>query len=156
MNTGKHQAMANCRQLKVVASAVCAMLLALIRSSFSALKETENAAQALGLKLEYLDMQKADDAESVFNAVGKTQTQALLVLQNPIAGIHRARIVQLAAKRRFPVMYHRRDFVEVGGLMFYGADAIDLHKRAATYVDKILKGASPQSFQWSNRPSSSS
>jgi putative ABC transport system substrate-binding protein len=67
-----------------------------------ALKETENAAQALGLKLEYLDMQKADDAESVFNAVGKTQSQALLVLQNPIAGIHEHESYSLRQNVDFP------------------------------------------------------
>ena len=108
-----------------------------------ALNETQTAAQALGLKLDFLEMQNANDIEQVFIASAKARSQALLTLQNPLSGIHEKRIVDLAAKYRLPAMYHRRELVEAGGLMFYGTDAIDLHRRAATYVDKILKGAKP-------------
>jgi putative tryptophan/tyrosine transport system substrate-binding protein len=108
-----------------------------------ALNETQDAAQALGLKLEFLEMQNAKDVEHVFKAAAKARSQALLTLQNPLSGIHEKKIVELAAKYQLPAMYHRREFVEAGGLMFYGTDAIDLHRRAATYVDKVLKGAKP-------------
>ncbi len=108
-----------------------------------ALNETQDAAQALGLKLEFLEMQNAKDVEHVFKAAAKARSQALLTLQNPLSGIHEKEIVELAAKYQLPAMYHRREFVEAGGLMFYGTDAIDLHRRTAIFVDKILKGARP-------------
>jgi putative tryptophan/tyrosine transport system substrate-binding protein len=109
----------------------------------SALNETQNAARALGLKLEFLEMQNLKDVEDVFRAASKVGSQALLTLQNPLSGIHEKRIVEFAAKYRLPAMYHRRELVDAGGLMFYGTDSIDLHRRAATFVDKILKGAKP-------------
>lgn len=108
-----------------------------------ALNETQTAAQALGLKLDFLEMQNANDIEQVFVASAKARSQALLTLQNPLTSLHEKRIVDLAAKYRLPAMYHRRELVEAGGLMFYGTDSTDLHRRAATYVDKILKGAKP-------------
>jgi putative ABC transport system substrate-binding protein len=108
-----------------------------------ALKEAQDAAQALGLKLEFLEMQNASDVEHAFNTAAKARSEALLTLQNPLTGIYEKKIVELAAKYRLPAMYHRRELVESGGLMFYGTAAADLHRRAATYVDKILKGASP-------------
>jgi putative ABC transport system substrate-binding protein len=113
------------------------------RANAQVLKDTQNAAQALRLKLEYHDMQRAEDAESAFKAAAKAGARALLVLQNPVARIYGDRVVQLAVKYRLPAMYNRSDFVEGGGLMFYGADGVHLHRRAATYVDKILKGAKP-------------
>ncbi len=88
-------------------------------------------------------MQNAKDVEHVFKAAAKARSQALLTLQNPLSGIHEKKIVELAAKYQLPAMYHRREFVEAGGLMFYGTDAIDLHRRTAIFVDKILKGARP-------------
>jgi putative ABC transport system substrate-binding protein len=109
-----------------------------------ALTETQNAAQALGLKLEFLEMQSATDIENAFNAAAKAaRSEAILTLQNPLSGIYEKRIVELAAKYRLPAMYHRRELVESGGLLFYGTDSAELHRRAATYVDKILKGAKP-------------
>ena len=67
----------------------------------------------------------------------------MLTLNSAILGSQRAQIVELAEKNRLPVMYHQSDFVEVGGLMFYGVNVPDLSRRAASYVDKILKGAKP-------------
>jgi putative ABC transport system substrate-binding protein len=105
-----------------------------------ALSETQNAAYALGLKLEFLEMQNAADIEHAFKAAAKARSEAILTLQNSVSSIYEKRIVELAAKYRLPAMYHRRELVESGGLLFYGTDAADLHRRAATHVDKILKG----------------
>ena len=107
------------------------------------LKETELAAGAFGVKLQYLDVLGPRDIESVFGAASNGRADAVLVLASPILNSRRTQVVELAVKRRFPAVYDRREFVEDGGLMSYGVSVVDLDRRVATYVDKILKGAKP-------------
>jgi putative ABC transport system substrate-binding protein len=108
------------------------------------LKETELVAGAFGVKLQYLDILVPKDIESAFRAAGKGQTDAVLVMvPSSIASSHRKQIVELAVKSRLPATYPQSQYVEVGGLMSYGVSIVDLNRRAATYVDKILKGRKP-------------
>ena len=107
------------------------------------LREIELAAGALKVKLQYLDVLSPKDIENVFRAATKGRADAFLVLQNPVANTQRIQIIDLAVKNRLPAIYYREEFVEAGGLMIYGASGTDLFRRAATYVDKILKGAKP-------------
>jgi ABC-type uncharacterized transport system substrate-binding protein len=107
------------------------------------LKETELAAGAFGVKLQYLDVLGPRDIESVFGAASNGRADAVLVLASPILNSRRTQVVELAVKRRLPAVYDRREFVEDGGLMSYGVSVVDLDRRVATYVDKILKGAKP-------------
>jgi len=107
------------------------------------LKEIEPAAKAFAMQLQFLDALHAKDLETAFQAASKGRAQGVLTLNSAILGSQRAQIVELAEKERLPVMYHQSDFVEAGGLMFYGVNVPDLSRRAATYVDKILKGAKP-------------
>jgi putative tryptophan/tyrosine transport system substrate-binding protein len=107
------------------------------------LKEMEPAAAAFAVKLQYLDIANPKDIESVFRAAGKGRADGLLVLQSPVFNSQRAQIADLALKSRLPATYPRREFVEDGGLMSYGVSISDLDRRAATYVDKILKGTKP-------------
>jgi putative tryptophan/tyrosine transport system substrate-binding protein len=104
-----------------------------------ALKEMELAAGALAVKLQYLDIEDPKDIETAFRAASKGRADALLVLQSPVFNSQRAQIANLAQKSRLPAAYPRREFVEDGGLMSYGASISDLDRRAATYVEKILK-----------------
>jgi len=108
-----------------------------------ALKELELAAGALKVQLQYLDVLSPKDIETSFQSAGKQQAGAVVVLAGPVMAPHRIEVVNLAAKNRLPAMYYRSDYVEAGGLMTYGVNFDDLHRRAATYVDKILKGRSP-------------
>jgi len=107
------------------------------------LKETELAAGALKVQLQYLDVQDHKDIETTFQAAIKGRAEAVLVLQNPVLTSHRKQLVDLTVKGRFPAIYDRGEFVEEGGLMTYAVSSTDLFRRAATYVDKILKGAKP-------------
>jgi putative ABC transport system substrate-binding protein len=107
------------------------------------LKEIEPAAKAFKMQLQFLDVKHANDIETAFRAASEGRAQGVLTLTSGILGSQRAQIVELAAKKRLPVMYHQSEFVEAGGLMFYGVNVPDLSRRAATYVDKILKGAKP-------------
>jgi len=107
------------------------------------LKEIEPAAKAFKMQLQFLDVKHAKDIETAFQAASKGRAQGVLTLNSAILGSQRAQIAELAVKNRLPVMYHQGDFVEAGGLMFYGVNVPDLNRRAATYVDKILKGAKP-------------
>ena len=107
------------------------------------LKELELAAGAFAVKVQYLDIPNPQDIETAFRAAGKERADALLVLQSPVFNAQRAQIADLALKSRLPTTYPRREFVEDGGLMSYGASISDLDRRAATYVDKILKGTKP-------------
>ncbi|HEU4343672.1 MAG TPA: ABC transporter substrate-binding protein [Candidatus Binatia bacterium] len=108
-----------------------------------ALRETELAAGAFGVKLQYLDVQNPNDIESAFRAASERRADAVLVLPNPVIVSHRAQVADQAVKSRLPAIYFQTEFVENGGLMFYGPNLLDLFRRAAVYVDKILKGTKP-------------
>jgi putative tryptophan/tyrosine transport system substrate-binding protein len=107
------------------------------------MRETEVAARALGVQLQPLDVRNPDDFDRVFRAATKDRADALIALDDPFLFTHRTRIVKLATKSRLPAIYGFREFVETGGLMSYAANLSDMYRRAATYVDKILKGAKP-------------
>ena len=107
------------------------------------LRETQAAAQALGVTLQPLDVRGSDDLDRAFAAMVRQRAVALLVLADPLTVHHRRRLVDLAAKNRLPAMYPFREQVEAGGLMAYGPSLPNLYRRAATYVDKILKEAKP-------------
>jgi putative ABC transport system substrate-binding protein len=107
------------------------------------LKETELAAAALAVKLQYLDVIRPKDIETVFQHAAQERADAVLVLASPVLNSHRSEVAELAAKNRIPAIYDRRDFSEAGGLVSYGTSVVDLDRRAAAYVDKILKGAKP-------------
>ena len=108
-----------------------------------ALRETELAAGAFKVQLQYLDVLDPNDIETTFRNASKGRADAILVLASPVLTSQRTQIAGLAVKIRLPAIYWRSDFVEAGGLMSYGASQNDLDRRAATYVDKILKGAKP-------------
>ena len=107
------------------------------------LKETELAAGAFGMKVQYLDVRDPKDIDTAFRATGKGRADAILVLTSPVFNPYRTEIADLAVKNRLPAIYSTPEFVEDGGLMTYGVSLTDLYRRAATYVDKILKGAKP-------------
>ena len=107
------------------------------------IKELEVAARALGLQLRPAEVRKPNDFESAFSAMTRGRADALIGLQQPTLDRLRARIVDLAAKNRLPAMYSNSEYVEAGGLMSYAADIVAMFRRAATYVDKILKGTKP-------------
>jgi putative ABC transport system substrate-binding protein len=123
------------------------------------LREVERAAKALKVKLQYPDIRDTKDPkeiETAFRAASKGRAEAVLMMvSGPIVNAHRTKILDLAVKNRLPVIYPTPATVEAGGLMSYGVNVDDLHRRAATYVDKILKGAKPLIFLWSSRRSSS-
>jgi len=107
-------------------------------------KETEIAAGVLGVKIQYLDILEHKDIEPAFQAAGKGRADAVLMLvSGPVYNAYRKEIAALAVKSKLPVIYERINDVEAGGLMSYGVHLTDLDRRAATYVDKILKGARP-------------
>jgi putative tryptophan/tyrosine transport system substrate-binding protein len=108
------------------------------------LKEVELAAGALAVKLQYVDILVPTDIESAFRVAAKGRAHAgLLIAPSSVVGDRRQEIVDLAVKSRLPVTYPFSSYVEAGGLMYYGVNLNDLDRRAATYVDKILKGAKP-------------
>jgi putative ABC transport system substrate-binding protein len=107
------------------------------------LKEHERTAGALRLQLQYLNVLNANDIETAFRAIRKGGADGVFVLAGPVLTLHRIRVVGLAAKSGLPAIYNFPEFVDAGGLMTYGVNQNDLARRAATYVDKILKGAKP-------------
>jgi putative ABC transport system substrate-binding protein len=107
-------------------------------------KEVERAAAALAVRLQYLDVLAAKDIEPAFRAASKGRVDAVLeIISGPIRSAHRKELAELAIKNRLPLMLERPEHVEAGGLMSYGVNLTDLDRRAAMYVDKILKGAKP-------------
>jgi putative ABC transport system substrate-binding protein len=103
----------------------------------------EIAAAAFKVQLQYLDVLDPKDIETAFRAAGKGRANALLVLPSPVVFLQRTQVLELVVKHRLPAMYSQREFLEAGGLMTYGTNFADLWRRAATYVDKILKGRTP-------------
>jgi len=108
-----------------------------------ALKEIHLAAPAFGVKLQYILVRDSKDIEGAFKAASKERAEAVLVLPSPISLSQRSQLVDFEAKSRLPAIYWATEFVEAGGLMTYSVSFPDLFRRAAVYVDKILKGAKP-------------
>jgi putative ABC transport system substrate-binding protein len=106
-------------------------------------RETQAAARVLGVQLQPLEVRAAEDIDRAFQAAIRGRANALIVVDDGLVFTHRARIVALAAKSRLPAIYPFREPVEAGGLMSYATNLADSNRRAATYVDKILKGAKP-------------
>ena len=107
------------------------------------LKETERAAKAFGVQLQYLDVKDPKDVKSALEDARKSRADAAVVLASAIFISQRSQLAELAVKNRLPAVYQASEYVEAGGLMTYGASITDLFRRAATYVDRILKGAKP-------------
>jgi putative tryptophan/tyrosine transport system substrate-binding protein len=108
------------------------------------LKEAELVAKAFGVKLQYLDVLSSKEIATAFRAATKGRADAvLMLLPARVASSQRTQMAELAVKSRLPAIYDRSEYVEAGGLMTYGVNFSDLDRRAATYVDKILKGAKP-------------
>ena len=108
-----------------------------------AIREIELAGETLRVKVQKLDVVDSKDVKAAFRTASKERDEAVLVLGSPLINAHRAQIAALATKNRLPAIYYTAEMVEAGGLMAYGVNRNDLARRAATYVDKILKGAKP-------------
>ena len=108
-----------------------------------ALTDMEAAAKALGLKLQSLEVRGLDDFESAFARAKKEGAQALITIPQSLINTQQRQVLDFAAKNRLPAMYPTSEFVEAGGLMSYGPNYTDLFRRAADFVDKILKGTKP-------------
>ena len=113
------------------------------RGSVLALQETQRWAKDLRLTLEPHELRGPGDFERVFAAIGRARQDALMTTADPMIASYATRVVEFAAKNRLLSMYPGREFVAVGGLMFYGGSIPEMYRRAAIYVDKILKGAKP-------------
>src|SRR5262249_1130697 len=105
--------------------------------------EVEMAAQLLGIRAQLFDVRKSEDISLAFENAIKNQCNALLADQDALTQANKELIVSLAAKYRLPAVYAARDYAAAGGLISFGVDYPDLYRRAATYVDKIVKGAKP-------------
>ena len=108
-----------------------------------ALQEAREAARALAMELQVLEVRQRNDLASAFAALTAWRAGAVLALSGPTMGNALAHLAQLAAEHRVPAMFIRKEFVEMGGLLAYGPSWADNYRRVATYVDKILKGAKP-------------
>lgn len=106
-------------------------------------KESQMSARGLGLQLHSMEVSSSEKYEGAFKEATKARHAAMAVTQHALASSNLKRIVDLATKNRLPAIYYRRDFVEGGGLMSYGADEVEPFRRAASMIDKILKGARP-------------
>jgi len=107
------------------------------------LRELQAAAAAMRLQLKYTEVPTLRDMEIAFQDAAKEYMQAVIVLPNPVAISQRKQVVGFAEKSRLPTAYYHPEYVQAGGLMFYGPSVTDLFRRAATFVDKLLKGAKP-------------
>ena len=112
-------------------------------SHASVISHGKTAARSLGVQLQLVEARDPQEIDSAFAAMTKERAGALVVLSDAILLNQRRQIAELAAKGRLPAVYTLREHAEAGGLMAYGANPLDLERRAATYVDKILKGAKP-------------
>jgi putative tryptophan/tyrosine transport system substrate-binding protein len=116
---------------------------AFIRGTALTAKDTEAAAQALGVRLQSLEVRNSKDLDSAFNSAIKERAQGLLTSAGSLFNAHQDRIVEFAATHRLPAMYASPEFIDVGGLMSYAPSYPAIFRRAAYYIDKILRGAKP-------------
>ena len=137
----------NSKRLEILKDAVPKLArVGLLRGDIASpqLKEIRPAAAALKLKLEEIEIQSdSESLERAFQTAKQKQVNAIMTIAARRLFAERKRIVELATKFRLPAIYFQKEFVDEGGLMSYGVDYTDLYRRAAVYVDKILKGAKP-------------
>jgi putative ABC transport system substrate-binding protein len=112
-------------------------------ASVRQLKDVEAAAPAFGIQIQPVEVARPDDFDNAFSTVSKERADALFIIRSPFFRPYLNRVTDFAEKSRLPTMYDDSDFVEAGGLMSYGASLADMSRRAAYYVDKILKGTKP-------------
>jgi putative ABC transport system substrate-binding protein len=108
-----------------------------------AAREVGVAARALGLQSELLEVRRPDDFKTAFDVAAKGRVGGMIVLEDPLTVTHRRKITGLASERHLPAIFGLKEFVEVGGLMSYAPSYVDVYRRAAVFVDKILRGARP-------------
>ena len=108
-----------------------------------AAQEAQDAAPLLGIRLVSIEVRTTSDIVSAFDIAKQEGAQGVIVLPDPLTGSHRSTIIALAAKARMPALYGYREYVDEGGLLAYGPNYRDVFRRAAIYIDKILKGAKP-------------
>ena len=106
-------------------------------------KQAKDTAQSLGLQLQFVEVRAANELDQAFGEMVKERVEALVVLMSPTFNAQTRRLADLASTHRLPTMYEFRGFAAAGGLMSYGADISNIYRRAATYVDRLLKGARP-------------
>jgi putative ABC transport system substrate-binding protein len=106
-------------------------------------KETQGAGQTLGIEVQSLEVRGPDDLDGAFEAARTQRPDAMITVEDPLTLTYRKRIADFATGQQLPSLHGSREFVAAGGLIFYGANLVDLNRRAAGYVDKILKGAKP-------------
>jgi putative ABC transport system substrate-binding protein len=114
-----------------------------LRGAVFEYKETASAARALRLQVQAVEVSRADDFDRAFSALTTGRAEALIVVPSPLTFANRSQITSLAQKHRLPTLYGQREYVDAGGLIAYGSNLADAWRRAATFVDKILKGAKP-------------
>jgi len=114
-----------------------------VRGNVLDYKAMESAARSLGLQLQSVEVSRAEDLDRAFSAVTNQRAQALALPSNPVGFANRRQIASFAQTNRLPSIYAQKEYVEAGGLMSYGPSTPDMFRRAAIYVDKILKGAKP-------------
>jgi putative ABC transport system substrate-binding protein len=119
-----------------------------VNSQRSYLDETESAAERLGLHLHRIDMRTSGEFERAYAEAKRAADEAVDVLASPFFNANRERLVQLASRDHLPAIYESREYAVAGGFMTYGQDLAVLFHRAATYVDRILKGAKPADLPW--------
>jgi putative ABC transport system substrate-binding protein len=106
--------------------------------------ETQSAAQALGIQFQLVEVQAdSPDLESAFRVMAKERIGAVITEESGVMGLHRRKILDMTEQNHIPAMHSDQEWANAGGLMSYGANRTDLYRRAAVYVDKILKGAKP-------------
>jgi ABC-type uncharacterized transport system substrate-binding protein len=120
-----------------------AVLLNATGTTAQSLRETQAAAQSFGVLLQIIEVRDPKDFNNAFSTIIRSHAGAVLVLPDPMLTDHRRRIAELATQSRLPIIHWNPDWPEAGGLMSYGPSNTDMHRRAATFVDKILKGAKP-------------
>jgi putative tryptophan/tyrosine transport system substrate-binding protein len=106
-------------------------------------KQANDTAQSLGLQLQFVELRAASDLDAAFDEMAKARVEALVVLQSPTFNAQTKRLADLANTHRLPTIYEFRAFAAAGGLVSYGADFNDIYRRAAGYVDRLVKGAKP-------------
>jgi len=138
---GKHLELL--KTLVPTASRIAVLANPVNRSHANLTRELRAAAGAFGVQLQVFEAQAPGEIDAAFAAMTRDRAAALLVLTDSVFVGHHVRVTDLAARNRMPTMYYQREFVEAGGLISYGASLLDMYRRAATHVDKILKGANP-------------